>query len=77
MKMRRVLGTDIPESVEEATLPSCYDGVSELDAYKLWLASTGRVSIAMIDDLERRLQRLRKQIAELKGVEASQISQWP
>ena len=75
--MRRVLGTNIPEDLDDVVLPREWFKEESIDAYNWWLASVGRASLLMIDDLEKRLQRLREKIAELKGIDASQVSQWP
>lgn len=64
--MRQILGADVPECVEDARLPTHYRGVSEVDGLKLWLAATGRLAIAAVDDLEARLRRLREELDTMR-----------
>ena len=64
--MRQILGADVPQCVEDANLPTHYRGVGEVDGLKLWLAATGRLAIAAVDDLEARLRRLREELDTMR-----------
>jgi hypothetical protein len=64
--MRQILGADVPQCVEDTNLPTHYRGVSEVDGLKLWLAATGRLAIAAVDDLEARLRRLREELDTMR-----------
>jgi hypothetical protein len=65
--MRQILGADVPECVEDIKVPTHYRGVGETDGLKLWLAATGRLAIAAVDDLEARLRRLREEMDAMRA----------
>ena len=64
--MRQILGADVPQCVEDTNLPTHYRGVGEVDGLRLWLAATGRLAIAAVDDLEARLRRLREELDTMR-----------
>lgn len=71
--MRQILGADVPECVEDTNLPTHYRGVGEVDGLKLWLAATGRLAIAAVDDLEARLRRLREELDTMRTSKLEQL----
>lgn len=71
--MRQILGADVPECVEDTNLPTHYRGVGEVDGLRLWLAATGRLAIAAVDDLEARLRRLREELDTMRTSKLEQL----